>query len=120
MNSRNLKRNTAVAIGVTIGIIGGSGAHALEWSDAPTVVGGIIGGGVGSAVGSISGNPFIQGATSSAGAYVGTFVGPYVVDHPIESASITLVAVSGPVGWASYGVHALVSSAVDFVHNLFW
>ena len=104
----------------SFGILGASGANAMDWSETPQIIGTIIGAGAGAVAGSVSTNPFIAGATGAAGGIVGGKVGPYVAENPKKSAEVFSFALSGPTGMISSGYKAGASAAINYVKNLFW
>jgi hypothetical protein len=115
----NVKRNLIISVMTSFGVLGASGASALDWSEGPQIIGTIVGGGIGTAVGSVSSNPFIAGATGAAGSVVGGKVGPYVAENPKKSAEVFGIAISGPTGLISSGYKEGTSAAFNFVKNLF-
>lgn len=104
----------------SFGVLGTSGANALDWSETPQIIGTIIGGGLGSAVGFTTSNPIIVGAAATAGGIAGGKVGPYVAENPKKSAEVLNFALSGPTGFISSGYKAGASAAINYVKNLFW
>ncbi len=104
----------------SLGVLGASGANALDWSETPHIVGTIIGGGLGSAVGFTTSNPVVVGAAATAGGIAGGKLGPYVAENPKQSADEFTFALSGPTGIISSGYKAGASAVVNYVKNLFW
>ncbi len=113
-------RNIIIGTLTGVGVLGASGASALDWSETPQIVGTIVGSGVGGALGSISANPYVVGAAGAAGGIVGGKVGPYVAENPKKSGEIFGIAISGPIGIFSLGYKATTSAAVNYVRNLIW
>ena len=104
----------------SFGVLGASGANALDLSEAPQIIGTIVGAGIGAAAGSVSTNPVIAGAAGAAGGIVGGKVGPYVAENPKKSSEVFGFALSGPTGMISSGYKAGASAVVNYVKNLFW
>lgn len=115
-----VQRNIVIGVITSFGVLGATSANALDWSEAPQVIGTIVGGGIGGALGSASTNPFIAGASGAAGGYFGGKVGPYVAEHPKQSVEIYSVASTGPIGVITFGVREGVSATENYVKNLFW
>jgi hypothetical protein len=104
----------------SIGVLGASGANALDLSEATQIIGTIVGAGVGAVAGSVSTSPFIAGAAGATGGILGGKIGPYVAENPKTSAEVFSFALSGPTGFISAGYKAGTSAAISFVKSLFW
>jgi hypothetical protein len=119
INVKSLRRNIAIGVLVSVGVLGANSAQAFDWSETPRVIGTVVGGGIGGAIGSFSTNPFIVGASGALGSVVGAEAGVYVAENPKKSVKIASVAASSPSGWMSQGVSIGISKSVSFIEGLF-